>query len=195
MQVEPDGRCTINVLLPSGMIQTVTPSDVLWCAATRTIQFMLNQQLYTYRIAILPDGQSAASSQQKQQLIVASDQLNARIVGLNAAVYDAKIGGATAMAHADQGVVKSPLAGRVIRILVTQGQLVLPGQALLSIESMKMENELSAPSGGYIKTILINQGDVVQQKQIVITLSSEGEGHAAQRSEHESASVSYRGPG
>jgi biotin carboxyl carrier protein len=71
-------------------------------------------------------------------------------------------------------VLKSPLAGRVSRVVVQPGQRVERGQAILFIESMKMENEMGALRTAFIKTIFIAPGDVVQPEQILVEFEEEG---------------------
>ena len=91
--------------------------------------------------------------------------------------------------------LRSPLAGRITKLMVTVGQEVSKGQQLLMIESMKMENELCAVVDGYIKTILIQEGDVVQPHQVLIVFDNQGAGDAAPESEYESESVQNRRSG
>ena len=60
------------------------------------------------------------------------------------------------------GLIKAPMPGRVVKILVEEGQKVQHGDGLLVVEAMKMENELSAPRDGIIKTIHVGEGDTVE---------------------------------
>lgn len=69
----------------------------------------------------------------------------------------------------------SPLTGRIIKILVKVGDMVTKNQPLLSIESMKMENEVRSPIAAFIKSILILEGNLVQQSQVLVTFEKEGE--------------------
>lgn len=85
--------------------------------------------------------------------------------------------------------IKSPLSGRIIRVLAQPGQRVTQGQLLVLIESMKMENEICSSISGFIKTILINEGNVVQQNQILIELEKKGEEDAITKSTHEQKTV------
>ncbi|MFA6263699.1 MAG: acetyl-CoA carboxylase biotin carboxyl carrier protein subunit [Candidatus Babeliales bacterium] len=80
--------------------------------------------------------------------------------------------------------VKSPLAGKVMKICVEIGQRVHEGQPLCVIESMKMENEIRSPRAGIIKTIFMSVGNVVQPNHIMIEFEKEGEGSAAAKNSH-----------
>ena len=87
--------------------------------------------------------------------------------------------------------IKSPLSGRVVRIVVQPGQAVRSGQPLLFIESMKMENEICAPNDAIIKTIFIVEGNVVQPNQLLIEFEKEKEGDvdAGRQIKHEQKAV------
>ncbi len=75
-------------------------------------------------------------------------------------------------------IIKSPLAGRVTSMLVLVGQQVGSGTPLMTIESMKMENEITATRTGVVKTISIKVGDVIQPNQTLIEFENEGELYA-----------------
>ena len=60
-----------------------------------------------------------------------------------------------------ESMVISPMPGRVIRVLVEQGQEVEEGAPLLVVEAMKMENELYARQRGRIATVFVRAGDTV----------------------------------
>jgi biotin carboxyl carrier protein len=66
--------------------------------------------------------------------------------------------------------VKAPMPGRVVRILVGVGQAVEPGQPIVIVEAMKMENEMHAPASGIIKAIHVQQGAAVDAGQLLVEL-------------------------
>jgi biotin carboxyl carrier protein len=68
---------------------------------------------------------------------------------------------------AKTGSVASPLAGRVIAILVTPGQEVKKGDHLLTLEAMKMNTAVSAPMAGKVAEILTTVGAAVDEGQIL----------------------------
>ena len=65
------------------------------------------------------------------------------------------------------GQVTSPLAGRVIAILVTAGAAVKEGDHLLTIEAMKMNTAVAAPKSGKIAEILTAVGAAVDEGQVL----------------------------
>ncbi len=64
--------------------------------------------------------------------------------------------------------VKAPMPGMVLNILVSEGQEVKKGDALIILEAMKMENILKSPTDGIIKKIAINKGVAVEKNQLLI---------------------------
>ena len=60
------------------------------------------------------------------------------------------------------------MPGMVLNILVTEGQEVKKGDALIVLEAMKMENILKSPTDGVIKKIAINKGVAVEKNQLLI---------------------------
>jgi pyruvate carboxylase subunit B len=73
-------------------------------------------------------------------------------------------------APAGEGVIGAPMPGKILRILVKEGEQVKTGQGLLILEAMKMENEIPAPKDGVVKRILVKEGDTVDTGQPLIEL-------------------------
>ncbi len=82
------------------------------------------------------------------------------------------VSSAPALASVSAGgdVVTSPMPGKILRILVKEGESVKTGQGLLVLEAMKMENEIPAPKDGVIKKILVKEGDTVDTGKPLIEL-------------------------
>ena len=70
-----------------------------------------------------------------------------------------------------EGVVSAPMPGKILRILVREGDQVKVGQGLLVLEAMKMENEIPAPKDGVVKRILVKEGDTVDTGQALVELT------------------------
>ena len=67
--------------------------------------------------------------------------------------------------------IVSPLFGKVIDIRVKENDKVKKGDLLLTIESMKTENQILAPSEGFVKSILVHKGLQVEENKELITLN------------------------
>ena len=68
-------------------------------------------------------------------------------------------------------VVKAPMPGNILQIKVQKGQKVQAGQVLLTLEAMKMENELVAPHDGTVAQIVAVQGKTVDTGAPLLVLS------------------------
>lgn len=66
--------------------------------------------------------------------------------------------------------LKAPMPGMVVSIPVQEGQTVEKGQALVILESMKMQNELKAPHAGVVHRIRVQAGESVEQKQTLLSV-------------------------
>ena len=71
------------------------------------------------------------------------------------------------------GVVKAPMPGLVVRVEVTQGEVVEVGKGLVVVEAMKMENELRATHQGVVEQIHVKAGDRVEKGAALVTLSAQ----------------------
>ena len=59
-------------------------------------------------------------------------------------------------------IVRSPMPGRVVRVLVALGDEVKQGQALVVVEAMKMENELRSKRDGKVAEVHVAAGAAVE---------------------------------
>lgn len=64
--------------------------------------------------------------------------------------------------------VKAPMPGMVLNVLVSEGQEIKKGDALIVLEAMKMENILKSPTDGVVKKVAVNKGTAVEKNQILI---------------------------
>ncbi len=62
----------------------------------------------------------------------------------------------------DAGDLNSPITGKVVKVLVMEGDSVEKGQEIMVLEAMKMEYTITAPHGGPMEKINFNTGDQVQ---------------------------------
>ena len=69
------------------------------------------------------------------------------------------------------GAVKSPMPGKVVKVLVAVDQRVEVGTPLAVVEAMKMENELLAEASGTVSKIHAQAGDAVEGGATLISIS------------------------
>ena len=66
--------------------------------------------------------------------------------------------------------IKAPMPGLVLKILVTPGQKINKGDALLVLEAMKMENMIKATVSATVKAIRVAEKTAVEKGAIMIEL-------------------------
>lgn len=68
-------------------------------------------------------------------------------------------------------IVRSPMPGKIARVLVGVGELIEAGQGVLILEAMKMENEIKAPAAGIVKAVHVSESDAVEKNAALIEIS------------------------
>lgn len=66
--------------------------------------------------------------------------------------------------------IKAPMPGMVLKILVSPGQKINKGDALVVLEAMKMENILKATATATVKAIRVNERTAVEKGAVLIEL-------------------------
>ncbi len=88
----------------------------------------------------------------------------------------ASVGGAPAPVEegipkaSEPGDVTPPMPGKVVKILVNEGQPVEQGQTVAIVEAMKMENEIHAPIEGIVKKVFAKPGDQVNPDEAILRI-------------------------
>ncbi len=89
--------------------------------------------------------------------------------GIGAPVGDVSAGNVPTgreLSHA----VKSPMPGRVARVLVGVGDRVAARQGVVVVEAMKMENELRAPRDGVVTEVKVFQGAAIEAGAVLVVI-------------------------
>ncbi|MEX2279578.1 MAG: biotin carboxylase N-terminal domain-containing protein [Acidimicrobiia bacterium] len=76
---------------------------------------------------------------------------------------------------ADAGSLHAPMPGKVLTVLVAEGEAVTAGQSLLVMEAMKMEHTLRAPVAGIVESVHAVEGDQVEAEAALIVIRKEDE--------------------
>lgn len=66
--------------------------------------------------------------------------------------------------------VSVPMPGKVVAVLVAEGDAVDKGQGLVIVEAMKMENEVRSPIAGEVKEIKVKPGDTVEGGAVLLVV-------------------------
>ncbi|QCQ22907.1 biotin/lipoyl-containing protein [Desulfoglaeba alkanexedens] len=67
--------------------------------------------------------------------------------------------------------ILAPMPGVIVKVLVNVGDTVREGDDVVILESMKMENQISAQVSGTVKEILVAAEDRVADQQTLIILA------------------------
>lgn len=65
----------------------------------------------------------------------------------------------------------APMAGKILSLLVKEGDTVKRGQALLVLEAMKLENDIVAPVDGKVEKILVQAGKTVETGEELVIIA------------------------
>ena len=71
----------------------------------------------------------------------------------------------------DDGVVRSPMPGRILSVNVSVGDTVKKGQPIFILESMKMENTIASSIDGTVTSVHVAVSDSVQHGQTLAEIA------------------------
>jgi biotin carboxyl carrier protein len=75
-----------------------------------------------------------------------------------------------ALGRAGRQEVSAPMPGKVVRVLVEEGETVESHQGLVVVEAMKMQNEIPSPKAGVVERVLVREGDTVEHGQGLVVV-------------------------
>jgi biotin carboxyl carrier protein len=80
-------------------------------------------------------------------------------------------GGQSLGAQADgKAQVVAPMPGKIVRVLVEEGQQVEAGDAVVVVEAMKMQNELKSPRAGTVTALHAETGATVKAGEVLAVI-------------------------
>ena len=66
--------------------------------------------------------------------------------------------------------IVAPMVGKVVKILVEEGQEVSEDDPVVMLEAMKVEMPVVAPEDGTVSSINVSEGDSVEGDQVLVEL-------------------------
>jgi biotin carboxyl carrier protein len=69
--------------------------------------------------------------------------------------------------HSGASEIRSPMPGKIVRVLLTAGADVAAGQGIVVMEAMKMQNEMKSSMSGRIRKIEVVEGETVQSGALI----------------------------
>lgn len=172
----------------------------LWGACERSVELIVNGTPHTFRVKQASDARDKwtiscdsldlfpASGVTMERLsasriLIDEVELPVRVLALEdqihvqvaaqSSVYQRVVAGAISSAGIAEDSIVAPMPGRIVAIHCEPGQQVLAGQALISMEAMKMEQDLCASRDGLVDTLSVASGDQVAQGQELVRLALE----------------------
>ncbi len=97
-------------------------------------------------------------------------EVNGRAVELRLIDPRESATGPSAAEQSGRRDVKAPMPGKVVCVLVAEGESVVLGQGLVVVEAMKMQNELKSPKTGRVIKIAARAGATVAAGEVLVTL-------------------------
>jgi biotin carboxyl carrier protein len=67
--------------------------------------------------------------------------------------------------------ILAPLAGKIVKLLVTPGAAVEEDDEVLVIEAMKMETPIFAPCNGTVSSVKVKEGDSVEEDDLIMVIA------------------------
>jgi len=124
-----------------------------------TISLLIAGQSYEVHIARLPDGQLKIQTGLQEFIAEVADPRSWR--GRKHGLPEAE----------GRQQVVAPMPGKVVRLLVKEGDKVETGQGLLVVEAMKMQNEIRAPKNGTVERLHVKEGQPVNAGEVLCVVS------------------------
>lgn len=132
----------------------------------KNFKFTINGNVYEVGVDAAENGKSNVTVNGKSYVVeVEADVMQATTVRRPLATPSAASKGAS-------GVMKSPLPGKVLKVVVAEGQVVKRGDTLMVIESMKMENNIAAQADGVVRKIMVAAEQNILQGDALLEFES-----------------------
>ena len=77
-------------------------------------------------------------------------------------------------AELGEGQLNAPMPGKILEIMVEEGDEVEADDPVAILEAMKMENELKAPVSGTVTTIAASTGDSLEKNALILEIEASG---------------------
>ncbi len=115
---------------------------------------------------------TSRTGRQRIAFAVNRNRLLVSLAGRQTIIEDHSLVAAASGAAANTGLVRAPMAGRVIALHVSEGQAIDKGTPLLVLEAMKMEHPSIAPMDAVVTRVCIEQGAQVTTGSLLIELTA-----------------------
>lgn len=154
---------TVDVT-PAGGRYRVTLGDQVWEVDARAIGrgglYSLIVDGVSHAVDVTRDDGSATVSVGGERYVLQVEEETRHVI---------RTRGLAAGGHSGQ-TLKAPLPGKVSQVSVRPGDPVKPGDTLLVIEAMKMENEFKAQAAGTVAEVRVEVGQAVNAGDVLVVI-------------------------
>lgn len=139
---------------------------------------------------------SAAGQNPSVRVLVNAEEFEIKISRKDAYIYSAEVDGkrhtvtleteggrsalkkkqAVHIKRSEKHEVMAPLPGKIVQVMVKPGDVVHINQVVLSLEAMKMQNEILSPSNGVVKDVKISKGAIVATGDALVVIEEKHDG-------------------
>src|SRR5262245_58203112 len=120
--------------------------------------FWINWNHRSIEISIIPKGEGYLVS------------LNGRYVPIE--IMDARtaLRKASLQGHAGAIELRAPMPGKIVKVLMAEGDEAAANQGVLVMEAMKMQNEIKSPKKGIVKKVLVKEAAAVNAGDLLAVI-------------------------
>lgn len=133
-----------------------TPVEVDVVRVPGGISLRIDGRVYDLAIGGKPEDRTIAAGSRRAIAQVESERQRA----------GKKRGGAAPKSDKE---IRSPMPGRVVKLLVAAGDEVEANAPVVVVEAMKMENELRTNGSGTVKSVHVNEGQPVESNALLVS--------------------------
>lgn len=136
----------------------------------------IGQDRIELEILPLKNGEAILRRNGKSYSVIVKRDKSKYWVSLNGRIYtfeDARSEEDFGLGSQAENSIAAPMPGKVIKVIVNEGEEVEEGQVVIIVEAMKMEHSLRAPANGRIAKVLCKEGDQVDANVPLVEFESE----------------------
>lgn len=126
---------------------------------------------------VAPDVYSLLIADESFEARVSTNDGNTYSVEVDGIVYQVSIDDPRSWSRGKKDVavagtrrITAPMSGKIVRVLVAEGQQVAAGEGLVVVEAMKMQNEIKSPKAGVVSKVAVQTGQAVNSGDALLVV-------------------------
>ena len=137
----------------------------------KNFKFTINGNVYEVGVEAPENGKANVNVNGKSYVV----EVEADVMQATAVRRPVAAAAPASAAKSASGIMKSPLPGKVLKVVVAEGQMVKRGDTLMVIESMKMENNIAAQHDGVVRAIMVAAEQNILQGDALLEFEAVGQ--------------------